>query len=57
MFNALRNGRQGDEVMHDVYCSECGAVVAYSRDKAEGGAPHISLATVSCIAQPLIHCG
>jgi len=45
MFNALRNGRQGDEVMHDVYCSECGAVVAYSRDKAEGGAPNISLAT------------
>lgn len=47
IFNALRNGRQGDEVKHDVYCSECGLIVAHSRDDAEGGAPDIRVAHVS----------
>jgi len=44
MFNALKDGRAGEESMHDVYCSECGAAVAYSRDNIEGGAPNIRLA-------------
>jgi hypothetical protein len=47
MFNALKHGRQGDEVMHDVYCSECGLLRAHSRDDAEGGAPNIHVANVS----------
>jgi hypothetical protein len=47
MFNALKDGRVGQESMHDVYCSECGTAVAYSRDNVEGGAPDIWLAGVS----------
>ena len=39
MFNSLKNGRQGAETMHDVYCSECGLITPVrSRDNAEGGA-------------------
>ncbi|KAG6370521.1 hypothetical protein JVT61DRAFT_11302 [Boletus reticuloceps] len=38
MFNALKQGRQGAENMHDVYCSECGLLTSVrSRDNAEGG--------------------
>lgn len=55
MFNALRDGRVGQESMHDVYCSECGTAVAYSRDNAEGGAPNIQLAGVSLCIQSLDH--
>jgi len=47
MFNALRNGRQGAETMHDVYCSECGLLTPVrSRNNVEGGAeaPTIELA-------------
>jgi len=44
MFNALKHGRQGDENMHDVYCSECGLLRGNSRDNAEGGAPNIHVA-------------
>ena len=54
MFNSLRNGRQGAETMHDVYCSECGLLTTVrSRNNAEGGseAPTIELATVSDIAK------
>ena len=49
LFNALRNGRQGAETMHDVYCSECGLLTPVrSRNNAEGGAeaPTIELAKV-----------
>jgi len=47
MFNALKQGRQGAENMHDVYCSECGLLTPVrSRGNAEGGveAPTIALA-------------
>lgn len=51
MFSALRNGRQGAETMHDMYCSEYGLLTPVrSRNNAEGGAeaPTIELAKV-CI--------
>ena len=47
MFLALKNGRQGKESVHDVYCSACGVMVARSRNNAEGGQPDIFLAGVS----------
>jgi hypothetical protein len=54
MFNALRNGRQGAETMHDVYCSECGLLTPVrSRNNVEGGAeaPTIELAKVCIITE------
>jgi len=48
MFNALKNGRQGAENSHDVYCSQCGLLTdARSNGKAEGWNPDIISAGVS----------
>jgi len=48
MFNALKNGRQGAENSHDVYCSQCGLLTdARSNNKAEGWNPDIFSAGVS----------
>ena len=47
MFLAIKNGLQGKESVHDVYCSACGVMVARSRNNAEGGQPDIFLAGVS----------
>ena len=47
MFLAFKNGHQGKESVHDVYCSACGVMVARSRNNAEGGQPDIFLAGVS----------
>ena len=48
MFNALKNGRQGAESSHDVYCSQCGLLTnARSNNKAEGWNPDILSAGVS----------
>ncbi|EPQ51739.1 hypothetical protein GLOTRDRAFT_132557 [Gloeophyllum trabeum ATCC 11539] len=45
MFEALKDGRQSKENMHDVYCSRCGTLTdCRSRNNAEGGAPNILLA-------------
>jgi len=44
MFLAFKNGHQGKETVHDVYCSACGAMIARSRNNAEGGQPDIFLA-------------
>ncbi|KAF5374594.1 hypothetical protein D9757_010192 [Collybiopsis confluens] len=42
MFKALSESRQGMEVKHDVYCSECGILtMSRSRSDIEGGAPNI----------------
>jgi hypothetical protein len=47
MFQALKDSRQPQENMHDVYCSGCGRLTACrSRNNAEGGAPDIFLAGV-----------
>ncbi|KAF8545791.1 hypothetical protein OG21DRAFT_93120 [Imleria badia] len=54
MFNSLKQGRQGAETMHDVYCSECGVLTAVrSRNNAEGGleAPTIEQAKVCNIVE------
>ena len=54
MFSSLKNGRQGAENMHDVYCSECGLLTPVrSRDSSEGGAdaPTIDVAAVSKIVE------
>ena len=34
MFQAFKNGHQGKESAHDVYCSACGVVIARSRWEA-----------------------
>ena len=47
IFLAFKNGHQGNESVHDVYCSACGVMVARSRNNAEGGQPDIFLAGVS----------
>lgn len=48
MFQALKDGRQGIETSHDVYCSECGRLtIMRSKDNCEGGAEDIQLAGVS----------
>jgi len=48
MFNALKNGRQGAENSHDVYCFQCGLLTdARSNGKAEGWNPDIISAGVS----------
>jgi hypothetical protein len=48
IFKALMDGRQGEETSHDAYCSECGLLTfARSLKGLEGGAPHITLATVT----------
>ena len=47
MFLAFKNGRQGKESVHDVYCSACGEMIARSRNNVEGGQPDIFLAGVS----------
>ncbi|KIK60081.1 hypothetical protein GYMLUDRAFT_244855 [Collybiopsis luxurians FD-317 M1] len=42
MFKALVESRQGMEVKHDVYCSECGLLTtSRSNDNSEGGAADI----------------
>ena len=46
MFLAFKNGHQGKESVHDVYCSACGVMIARSRNNAEGGQPDIFLAGV-----------
>ena len=46
MFQAFKNGHQGKESVHDVYCSACGIMIARSRNNAEGGQPDIFLAGV-----------
>jgi len=43
MFLAFKNGHQGKETVHDVYCSACGVMIARSRNNAEGGQPDIFL--------------
>ena len=47
MFLAFKNGHQGKESVHDVYCSACGEMISRSRNNAEGGQPDIFLAGVS----------
>ena len=47
MFLAFKNGNQGKDSVHDVYCSACGVMIARSRNNAEGGQPDIYLAGVS----------
>ena len=47
MFLAFKNGHQGKDSVHDVYCSACGVMIARSRNNAEGGQPDIYLAGVS----------
>jgi len=44
MFHAFKNGQQGKQSVHDVYCSACGVMIARSRNNAEGGQPDIFLA-------------
>jgi hypothetical protein len=52
MFMALKNGRQGNETEHDVYCSECGTLTAARcPDDSEGPQANIQLAGVSCDVQ------
>ena len=48
MFKALKDGRQGQENKHDVYCSECGLLtMARTGDQSEGPAANIFRAGVS----------
>lgn len=45
MFKALKDSRQGMEIAHDVYCSECGTLTAARlTHNSEGGADDIFLA-------------
>ena len=52
MFKALVDHRQGVEVRHDVYCSECGLLALSAGDDREGGQPDIFKAGVSIIPLP-----
>lgn len=53
IYNALKNGRQGDENAHDVYCSGCGTISPMRADgDLEGPASNIWLAGVSFVQVP-----
>ena len=54
IFFAIKNGHQGKDSVHDVYCSACGVMIARSRNNAEEGQPDIFLAGVSWISALLI---